>query len=186
MSMLAARSTSELRAFDPRTGEAKTLVEGLLLPVGVELSAHEDFVAVAEFFAYRVTRYWLTGPKAGTSDRLVENLPGMVDGLASDGHGTFYLTLPGYRVPALDWMHRHPWVKNQVAKLLPILLGLGLGPGETPGVVLALDESGRILRSFQDPEGAVVGSVTAAELHEGSLYLTSITGDWIARCPIDP
>jgi sugar lactone lactonase YvrE len=185
MNMLAARPSSELRAYDPRTGEVTTLVDGLLLPVGVELSADEDFVAVAEFFAYRVTRYWLAGPKAGTSDRLIENLPGVVDGLASDGRGTFYLTMPGYRVPALDWMHQRPWVKEQVAKVLPFLLGLGLGPGPTPGVVLELDESGRILRSFQDPDGAVVGSVTAAEYHAGDLYLASIAGDWIARCPID-
>lgn len=186
MNMLAARPTSELRAFDPRTGEETTLVDGLLLPVGVELSANEDFVAVAEFFAYRVTRYWLAGPKAGTSDRLIENLPGMVDGLASDGHGTFYLTMPGYRTPALDWIHRRPWVKDQLAKLLPLLLRMGLGPGATPGLVLALDESGRILRSFQDPEGLVVSMVTGAEYHSGDLYLVSIAGDWIARCPIEP
>jgi sugar lactone lactonase YvrE len=185
MSMLAARPSSQLRAFDPRTGEETVLIDGLLLPVGVELSANEDFVAVAEFFAYRVTRYWLAGPKAGTSDRLVENLPGVVDGLASDGQGTFYLTLPAYRTATLDWMHERPWVKNQVAKLLPLLLALGMGPGATPGVVIALDESGRILRSFQDPEGRVVATVTAAEYHQGNLYLTSIAGDWIARCPID-
>jgi hypothetical protein len=41
------------------------------------------------------------------------------------------------------------------------------------------------LRTFQDPEGQVVISVTAAEYHGGNLYLTSIAGDWIARCPID-
>ena len=186
LSMLAAEPSSELRAFDPRTGEVRTLVGDLLLPVGVELSANEDFVAVAEFFAYRVTRYWLSGPRAGTSDRLIENLPGVVDGLASDGRGTFYLTLPAYRTPALDWMQQHPWVKEQLAKLLPLLLRLGLGPGATPGVVLALDESGRILRSFQDPDGALVSSVTAAEYHAGDLYLSSIAGDWIARCPIEP
>jgi hypothetical protein len=186
MSMLAARPTSELRAFDPRTGEVATLVDGLLLPVGVELSEKEDFVAVAEFFAYRVTRYWLAGPRVGTSDRLVENLPGMVDGLASDGNGTFYLTMPAYRSSALDWMHGYPWVKDQLAKLLPLLLRIGLQPGSTPGLVLALDESGQILRSFQDPEGLVVSMVTAAEYHSGDLYLASIAGDWIARCPIEP
>lgn len=185
MSMLAARPTSELRSFDPRTGEVTTLVDGLLLPVGVELSAAEDFVAVAEFFAYRVTRYWLSGPKAGTSDRLVENLPGMVDGLASDGGGRFYLTVPAFRVPWLDWLHERPWLKNQLAKLLPLLLRLGAAPGLTPSAVLELDESGAILRSFQDPEASVVGSVTDAQIHEGHLYLTSIAGDWIARCPIE-
>ena len=186
MNMLAARPTSELRAFDPRTGEVTTLVGGLLLPVGVELSADQDYVAVAEFFAYRVTRYWLAGPKVGTSDRLIENLPGLVDGLASDGHGTFYLTMPAYRNPALDWLHQHPWVKDQLAKILPLLLRIGLVPSATPGLVLALDESGRILRSYQDPDGSVVSSVTAAEYHSGDLYLSSISGDWIARCPVEP
>ncbi len=184
LSILAARPTSELRAFDPRTGEERTLVEGLLLPVGVELSADEDFVAVAEFFAYRVTRYWLRGPRAGTSDRLVENLPGMVDGLASDGRGTFYLTLPAPRTPFLDWLQRHPGLKDQLAKLVPLMLSLGLAPSGSPGLVLALDESGRVLRSFHDPTGAVVDTVTGAEYHDGHLYLTSIAGDWVARCPI--
>ena len=186
MNMLAARPTSELRALDPSTGKVTTLVRGLYLPVGVELSAEHDFVAVAEFFAYRVTRYWLSGPKTGTSDRLIEGLPGVVDGLASDGRGTFYLTMPGYRTPALDWLQQHPWLKDQLAKLLPLLLSMGVAPDATPGVVLALDESGRILRSYHDPDGLVVSSVTAAEYHAGDLYLSSISGDWIARCPIEP
>ena len=184
-SMLAARPTSELRAFDPRTGEETTLVEGLLIPVGVELSADEDFVAVAEFFAYRVTRYWLAGPKAGSWDRLVENLPGMVDGLASDGRGTFYLTIPVYRSAALDWLHERPFLKDQLLKLLPFLLAIGAQPSDpTPGVVLALDETGRILRSYHDPEARVVSTVTDAAYHDGALFLTSIAGDWIARCPV--
>ena len=100
------------------------------------------------------------------------------------GHGTFFLTMPDYRAPALDWLHEHPWVKDQLAKLLPLLLKLGLSPGSTPGLVLSLDETGKILRSFQDPEGLVVSTVTAAECHSGDLYLASIAGDWIARCPI--
>lgn len=185
LNMLAARPTSELRAFDPRTGRERILADGLLLPVGVELSAAEDYVAVAEFFAYRVTRHWLTGPKAGTTDRLIENLPGFVDGLASDGEGRFYLSLPGLRPPAVDWLHRHPFVKDQLAKLLPLLLRLGGAPNPSLGLVLELDEAGQILRSFHDPDGTAVRSVTAAEIHEGHLYLTSITGGWIARCPLE-
>ena len=51
---------------------------------------------------------------------------------------------------------------------------------------MALDESGRVLRSYQDPDGLIVSSVTAAEYHAGDLYLSSIAGDWIARCPVEP
>jgi len=180
---LEASGQSELRAFDPQTGRERTLVGGLYRPVGVELSSDEEFVAVAEFFAYRVTRYWLKGPKAGTRDFLLDNLPGFPDGLASDGEGTFFVSLAALRDPALDWIHARPWAKNLVAKLMR--LGLQPAPSGGAGIVLVVDEAGRILESFQDPEGRHVSQVTTAELHDGSLFLGSISGDWIARCPVD-
>ncbi|MCZ6785386.1 MAG: SMP-30/gluconolactonase/LRE family protein, partial [Proteobacteria bacterium] len=162
-----------------------TLVSDLYLPVGLTLSADEDFVAVAEFYGYRVTRYWLKGPKRGSWDRLIENLPGFPDGLASDGSGTIYISFAGLRSPILDQIHPYPWIKDQFAKLLLLLLSLGMQPAPGPGVVVAIDESGRVLRSFHDPEGQIVHMITAAEPHAGHLYLSSIGGDWIARCPIE-
>jgi sugar lactone lactonase YvrE len=184
MEMLAAHQASELRSFDPRTGVETTLATGLFRPVGVELSQREDFVVVAEFFAYRVTRHWLSGPRAGTTDRLLDRLPGFVDGVGSDGNGTFYVSMPAYSPPALAALHARPFWKDQLAKVLPTLLRLGATPDGGPGIVLAVDESGRILRTFQDPQGEVVPTITAAEVHDGHLYLGSITGDWIARCPL--
>jgi sugar lactone lactonase YvrE len=184
MEMLAAHQASELRAFDPATGQERTLVSGLFRPVGVELSANEDFVVVAEFFAYRVTRHWLTGPKAGTTDRLLENLPGFVDGVGSDGRGTFYVSMPAYAPPFLARLHARPFWKDQLAKVLPTLLGLGARPQVGAGIVLAVDETGTILRTYQDPGGEVVPTITTAEIHEGHLYVGSITSDWIARCPL--
>jgi sugar lactone lactonase YvrE len=184
MEMLAAHQASELRAFDPATGIETTLATGLFRPVGVELSQHEDFVIVAEFFAYRVTRHWLSGPRAGTTDRLLDRLPGFVDGVASDGRGTFYISMPAYAPPFLAALHARPFWKDQLAKVLPTLLRLGAAPRGGPGIVLAVDESGRVLRTFQDPEGEVVPTITAAEVHAGHLYLGSITSDWIARCPL--
>lgn len=185
MEMLAADESSELRAFDPKTGKERTLVAGLFRPVGVELSKDEDFVVVAEFFANRITRHWLRGPKAGTTDRLVENLPGVVDGLASDGRGTFYVSMPAYSPPSVEWLHDNPWAKDQLAKVLPMLLSLGLGPKGGAGIVFTLDEEGRVGRTFQDPAGEVVSTLTTAEVHRGDLYVGSIAGDRIARCRLD-
>jgi sugar lactone lactonase YvrE len=184
LEMLAAHQASELRAFDPATGVESTLATGLFRPVGVELSQNEDFVVVAEFFAYRVTRHWLSGPRAGTTDRLLDRLPGFVDGVGSDGRGTFYVSMPAYAPAFLARLHERPYWKDQLAKVLPTLLRLGAGPRGGPGIVLAVDESGRILRTFQDPEGGVVDTIPAAEVHAGHLYLGSITSDWIARCPL--
>jgi hypothetical protein len=75
-------------------------------------------------------------------------------------------------------------VKDQLAKVVPLLLRLGAGDGSAPGVVVAVDERGAIRASYHDPEGRHASQVTGAEIHEGHLYLTSIAGDWIARCPL--
>ncbi|MGI9431317.1 MAG: hypothetical protein ACR2PQ_03840 [Myxococcota bacterium] len=184
MEMLAAHQASELRSFDPATRVETTLATGLFRPVGVELSRDEDFVIVAEFFAYRVTRHWLAGPRAGTTERFLDRLPGFVDGIGSDGRGTFYISMPAYSPPYLASLHARPFWKEQLAKVLPTLLRIGAGPQLGAGIVLAVDESGRILRTFQDPQGEIVTTITTAEVHDGHLYLGSITSDWIARCPI--
>ncbi len=39
-------------------------------------------MTVAETAGYRLTRYWLKGPKAGSKDFLIENLHGFPDNIA--------------------------------------------------------------------------------------------------------
>jgi sugar lactone lactonase YvrE len=185
--LLAAAHDGELRATDPATGRSETLATGLFMPDGVALSANEDFVAVGEFGAARITRVWLRGPKAGRQEPLVENLPGFPDGLASDGRGTFFVALPVLRSAALDWLHGHPRLKNLVARL-----GVRIGPrvmkgvpqpgAKGIGVVLAFDESGRITRVYVDPTGVVGPMITAVEPAGPHLYVASLMGFGVARC----
>jgi len=184
LAALEMHPSGELRSLDRSTGQTRTLVSGLYTPVGVALSANEDFVAVNEFYAYRVTRYWLKGPKAGTSDRLIENLPGVVDGIASDGRGTFFVSIPGLRYAMIDWMQPRPRVKNQFSKLMLALLAFGVTPGAAHTMVVEVDERGAIKGSLHDPEGRVVNQVTDAVPIGDRLFVTSIAGDWIARCPL--
>ena len=75
-----------------------------------------------------------------------------------------------------------PWTmaKNLLAKL-PRLLW----PRPEPyGFVLEIDETGRILRSLQDPGGRRVRHVTTAREHDGTLYLGSLDQAWIGRLPL--
>lgn len=184
-----AAPDGELLAYDPGTGETKILMTGLIWPDGVALSAAEDFVVVGEVSASRLQRYWLEGPKAGTQEVFAENLPGVVDGLASDGEGLFYASLPVRRSPLLDWFHRHPGVKNQAAKLLsPRLADLVLSstPGAARGyaLVLVIDEDGQIVRSLHDPSTNIGPGVNTAEPHGEFLYIGSLGGRGIGRCPL--
>ncbi len=184
-----AAPDGELLAWDPISGKTKVLMTGLVWPDGLALSADEGFVAVGEVTAGRIQRFWLRGPKAGTQEVLVENLPGSVDGLASDGEGRFYVSIPVRRSPLLDWFHRHPWAKSQVAKLLsPWLADLVLSttPGAARGyaLVLVIDEDGKIVRSLHDPETEIGPGVNAAEPHDDFLYIASLGGRGIGRCPL--
>jgi len=184
--MLEAHPSGQLRAWHPDSGKVEVLVDGLLIPDGVKLSANEDFVAVNEFSAFRITRHWLRGPKAGTTDTLIENLPGTPDGLATDGSGVFYVAIPLLRSQMLDAVNRRPALKNQLAKLVlwagPRLLGDGPTHQTGLGVVLAIDESGQVTKRYLDPTGVVGAGITTAVPHGDSLWIASLSGYGVARC----
>ena len=104
--VLEANPNDQLVAYDPTSDSIEVLLSDLYMPAGVALSADGSFVVVTEATAYRVRRYWLEGPRAGTSDLLVESLPGFPDGIASDGAGAFYVALPVLRSEILDRLQK--------------------------------------------------------------------------------
>ena len=40
---------------------------------------------------YRIQKYWLKGPKAGTSEIIMDNLPGFPDNISSNGKGIYWV-----------------------------------------------------------------------------------------------
>ena len=175
--LLETRPYGRFLVYDPATKATTTLMDKLYFSNGVALSQNEDFVLVNETWRYRVIRYWLKGEKAGTHDIFIDNLPGFPDGISGNGKGRFWLALPTLRLPAMDKMHPKPWLKNLSAKLpasfkpKPIEYGL----------VLELDESGKIISSLHDPSGETLKEITSAEEHNGYLYIGSLHNDRIGR-----
>nr|XP_018908549.1 PREDICTED: adipocyte plasma membrane-associated protein-like isoform X1 [Bemisia tabaci] len=72
-----------------KTGKSEVLVKGLRFANGVFLADDESYVAVAETFASRVHRYWLKGPKKGTAEIFIDNLPGYPDNISPYKNGGF-------------------------------------------------------------------------------------------------
>lgn len=179
--LLEARPHGRLLAWRPETGEAEVLLDGLYFANGVAVSSGGDFVLVNETYRYRITRYWLQGPRAGTSEVFIDRLPGFPDGTSSNRRGTFWVALFTVRNPVADRLHPRPWVKGLLAKL-----PRALWPKPEPyGLVVALDEEGRVTGSLQDPGGEHVRQVTSAEEHEGWLYLGTLQEDRIARLRLE-
>ena len=175
--LLEARPHGRLLRYDPETRHTETLIKDLYFANGVALSSDQAFVLVNETYRYRITRYWLKGPKTGTRDVFIDNLPGFPDNISSDRQGTFWLALFTVRNDVVDRLHPYPFLKRQLTKL-----PRALWPKPEPyGFVVALDEAGRIIDSFQDPSGEHLREVTSVKRVGDDLYMGSLHNDRIGR-----
>ncbi|MCV9952084.1 SMP-30/gluconolactonase/LRE family protein [Paenibacillus sp. BT-177] len=163
-----------LLKYDPATKQTTVLLEGLYFANGVALSADEDFVLVAESYHYQLTRYWLKGPKKGTSDIFVDNLAGFPDNITRDDQGHFWVGLFTTRIPFVDQMHGSPWLAGMMAKLPQSLLS-GASTPVKHGLAVELNPQGKLIGSWHDPEGSLYG-VTTAVNHDGYLYIGTAPG----------
>ena len=175
--LLEAKPHGRLLVYDPADESTTLLLDGLYFANGIALSQNEDFVLVNETYRYRITRYWLSGPKAGTSDVFLDNLPCIPDGVSSNRRGTFWVACFTVRNERADALQPRPFIKSLLVKL-----PRSLWPQPEPyGSVLQLDEAGAIVTSFQDPGGEVIPEVTSAEEHDGWLYLGNLKREFGAR-----
>lgn len=175
--LLESRPHGAVLSYHPATGETKVVLDDLYFANGVALSRDEDFLIVNETYRYRITRYWLKGEKAGTAEPFIENLPGFPDNASSNGQGTFWVALFTVRNDLVDGLHPHPWVKSLIAKLPK-----SFWPSPQPyGFVIAVDEQGQIIKSFQDPSGENLNTVTSAYERDNYLYLGSLINDRIGK-----
>lgn len=175
LDLLEFRPHGSLLVHDPASGDTRVLLDGLYFANGVALSRNEDFVLVNETWKYRILRYWLKGDRAGQHEVFIDNLPGFPDGVSGNGRGTFWVAVPSPRKPIVDALHAYPRIKNLVARLPADLQPKAVDYG----LVLALDEDGRLLASYHDPDGDHLKEITSVEEHQGRLYLGSLGNDRI-------
>lgn len=170
--------TGRLLRLAPGSEQPEVLLEGLQFANGLAPSADESFLVVAETGACRLTRYWLTGAKAGRSEPFAENLPGMPDNLWRAPDGPIWVSLAGPRVPPLDLLHRAaPAVRGAAAR---IAVRAPFRPTGTVGA-LAFDDQGAIVHHLARRRSGyrMVTSVCEAA---GHLVLGSLWERGVAVC----
>lgn len=159
------------------SGEVTEVLDGLQFANGVALSADESYVAVAETGAYRLRRVWLTGPDAGRSEVLTDNLPGIPDNLSTGEDGLIWVALATPRNAVLDWTApRHPLLRKATWALPPAVL-TKLEVRTT--WVVAVDDTGDIVRDLQTSVPGYA-MVTGVRQHAGQLYLGSLRAQGVA------
>lgn len=84
--------TGRLLRYERRTRRVSVLHAGLSYPNGVAVSGDGTHVVVAHTALCELRRYWVRGPRAGTSEAFAE-LPGYPDNVRADGHGGYWVAL---------------------------------------------------------------------------------------------
>jgi sugar lactone lactonase YvrE len=172
-----------LLAYHPATRKTELLLAGLQFANGIAVAGDGSYVLVNETGAYRITRYWLAGPRRGRSDVFVDGLPGLPDNVTwSAERGAFWVALFSPRVGALDALAPYPFLRKVILRIPRFLQ-----PDPAPqAFALALDEDGRVLEVLRDASAGAYAPVTSVREHRGVLWLGSLEERGVGRVPAPP
>ncbi|MFO7960447.1 MAG: SMP-30/gluconolactonase/LRE family protein [Nitriliruptoraceae bacterium] len=163
-----------------RDGEVEVVAEGLAFANGVALTHDGDAAWVAETGAYRISRVWLAGERAGQREVIVDNLPAFPDNLSTGPDGTVWVALPSERDATLDALLPRPPALRKVVWALPD----ALQPQATRLTFVAgFSPDGTLTHNLQGP-GDRFHYVTGVRAHDRVLYLGSLVETAIARVPL--
>jgi sugar lactone lactonase YvrE len=167
-----------LLMYDPATGVTTTLLDGINFANGVAVSHDQSFVLVNETGEYRVLRYWISGPRKGQSEPLIEALPSFPDNISTGLEGRFWVALVSPRDRAFDELSDSPLGRKIVQRLPEFFRPKAVAYGH----VIAINAAGEVLENLQDPSGSYPINTTAVESEE-YLYIGSLVAPNIARMP---
>lgn len=162
--------------FDPVSGEAQIVLANLTFANGVAADPQGRFILIAETGEYRIWKHWISGPNRGKSEVIIDNLPGFPDNVHIGANGRYWVGLTAPRSKLVDDLAGEPFWRKVVQRLPAIM-----GPQVMPyGMVIAIDENGKVLENLQAPNGAAYATTGVAESRE-HIYVTSLTAPFLAR-----
>jgi len=183
---LEGKAHGRIYSYNPKTKKIALLLQGLYFPNGIQLSPDEEFLLISESTKSRITRFYIKGEKKGQKDIFTSNFPAISDNIRYDSHNKVYWVGTGTKRAApfslIDFVAPFPSLRGFLAKTIPISVYLNFMPKY--GIIFALNEKGDVVKTLQDPSGAVC-MISEVEYHDGYLYLGSFINPFIARVKIE-
>ena len=176
---LEARGNGRLICYDPARRSTRTLLRGLRFPNGICLSHDGQSFLFAQTWACSITRYWIAGPRAGTTEVVIANLPGHPDNINRSSDGNYWLALVGMRSPVVDLALRMPGFRRRMARR--VAGDEWLYPNINIGCVVKINDRGEVLDALWDRHGRNHPMITSMREHRGWLYLGGILNNRIGR-----
>lgn len=175
--ILELRPQGGLYQYNPKTKQVTTLIEGTYFGNGVVLSKNEDFILMTETSKYQIIKYGLKGEIKGHKEIWIDNLPGFPNGISRREDGTFWVGFSTLRNDALDKIHPKKGMKKFVYALPEFVQ-----PKQQEfGMVLNIDQEGKILFGLFDTTGKFIPEAGAVKEHQGYLYIGGDIVPYIAK-----
>jgi len=174
---IEARGNGRIICYDPRDGSSKTVVPNLQFANGMCIVPDGQSFLYAETWGCRISRYWYDGPKKGTTEKVVPDLPGYPDNINRSSDGNFWCGIVGMRSPTFDLALRHPQFRKRM--VYRVAADEWMYPNMNFGCVIKFDLEGNILEVLWDREGVKHPSITSIREHKGKLYLGGLWNDRI-------
>jgi sugar lactone lactonase YvrE len=171
---VALAPNGRLWRHDVDSGATRLIAEGFHFINGVLYDVHpgqprEDSVLVTQTSLFRLTRFNLRGPKAGSAEVVLDGITGMNDGMDRDSAGRIWLALFTERGSLLTWVHAHAWLKPLFMRL-PARLLLRR---QRPTGVLVVSPDGRKPLYAAMYEGPLLASIASAVPAKAGIYLAN-------------
>jgi hypothetical protein len=172
---IALSPNGRLWRYDLDSGTTRLIAEGFHFINGVLYDLHEgkpreESVIVNQTSHFRVTRFYLRGPKAGSSEVVLDGITGMNDGMDRDAAGRIWLALFTEGSPVLTWLHANAWLKP-VFMRVPSRRLLGR-PRRTGLLVLSPDGTKPLYTAMY--EGPLMTSIASAVPFGDGVYLANL------------
>ncbi|KAF5451969.1 hypothetical protein F2P56_027017 [Juglans regia] len=178
--LLEGEATGRLLRYDPPTKTTHVVLEGLAFPNGVQLSRDQTFLLFTETTNCRLTKYWLEGPKSGTTE-VVADLPGFPDNVRINEKGQFWVAIDCCRTSAQEFLSHNPWIRSVYFRLpirmsiLARLMGMRMYT-----VISLFNDKGEILEVLEDRKGEVMKLVSEVREVNGKLWIGTVAHNHIA------
>jgi sugar lactone lactonase YvrE len=113
-------TTGRLWMYDAEDQTVGLVANGYVFTDGIlmdgDSNAIEETVLLTDNARFHLHRVHLAGARAGESELLWKDLPGLADGMRRDSKGRIWVTFIAERGPQLTWAHANPEVKPFLMK----------------------------------------------------------------------
>lgn len=179
--VFSAEPSGRLLKYNMVTKETTVLLRDLQFPNGVSLSKDRSFFVFSEGNRGRLSRYWLKGDKAGTSEVFAQ-LPGFPDNVRTNDKGEFWVAIHCRATRVAYLTSIYPRLSKFLLKLpIPARMQFFLrNGGRLHAVIAKYSPEGKLLELLEDQQGKVVRAVSEVEEKDGKLWLGSVLMPFIA------